>query len=637
MRRMRAHRFGSAFLLICLCMGLLGIGLPTRSVNADPSEAASDLQHFVEAMQPGWNMGNTFEASGDETSWGNPAVTKELIQAIKDQGYRSIRIPITWNHRLGDAPDYKIQDEFMSRIQEVVDWSLAAGLAVIINVHHDSHWMLNMATEHDTVMSKYNAVWRQIAAHFKDYPNTLLFESVNEPRFSDDWNKDDPTYFEMVDELNTSFTKLVRESGGKNRTRPLVLSPITANHTQARLDELYKTIKKLNDPNLIATFHYYGYYPFSVNVAGSTTFDETAKKEVTDAFDRAYNTFVARGIPVIIGEFGLLGFDKSVETIQHGEVLKYLEYVTYYAREKKMPAMLWDNGQHFDRNAFLWKNPDFYAVMKAGLTGRSSNALSDSIYLRKGEEIQDVTVPMNLNGNTLTGIKSGDRVLAAGTDYVMNGESLILKADLLRSLAAEELGSKATLTCSFSSGADWQFHVIRYDTPVTRSAEGTRDLSVIPVKFNGDRLATMEAAYTAGGNAGPDDWTPYKEFGKAFELDYENNLIKLPKAFFEQVKDGDVQIKLHFWSGNVLDYKLSVSGSQVIGTSPTDEKVAQESKEATVSPTPAAAATTTPAPDVKPASQGESSHQIYYWGGGIALLLILLGLVVVMVRRNRRK
>ncbi len=595
------------------------------------------MQQIVEAMQPGWNLGNTFEASGSETAWGNPVVTEELIQAIKDQGYKSIRIPVTWNHRMGGSPDYAIDSEFMARLQEVVDWSLEAGLYVMINMHHDSHWMLNMEQERDSVLEKYSAAWRQIAKHFRDYPAALLFEGINEPRFSEDWNKDEPIYFTMLDELNTYFHEIVRSSGGNNGTRPLVLSTVTGSPSQPRLDELYKTIEKLDDPNLIATIHYYGYYPFSVNLGGGTKFDEAARGDLVAAFDRAYDTFVARGIPVIIGEFGLLGFDKSVSMIQHGEVLKFFEYLTYYAREKKMTHMLWDNGQHYDRNALTWFNPDFYEVMHAGLSGRSSNAASDSVYVLQGEAVQDVTVQMNLNGNTLTGIKLGDRELAAGTDYVTEGESLTLKADLLQGLLTDSLGLNATLICTFSAGADWKLHIIQYIPPTARDVEGSRGMFVIPVKYNGDALATMEATYAAGGNAGPDDWTPYKEFGKSFEPDYKSNLVKLPSAFFDQVKEGEVLLKLHFWSGTVLDYKLSIddSANKIYGDAPVDEPLVQEIKGPVEVTELETAQEAEEAPE--PVDQDLTNGFVYLWIGGAVLLLALLGVGTVLVRRRKRK
>jgi len=158
--------------------------LAADPVKAEGKGEVSAMQTYVEAMQPGWNLGNTFDATGGETSWGNPSTTKEMIEQIAASGYKSIRIPITWKHRM--SADYTIEPAFLTRIQEVVDWSLDSGLYVMINLHHDTSWIMKMETEHDVVMDRFNAAWVQISAYFKDYPNKLMFESINEPRFSED-------------------------------------------------------------------------------------------------------------------------------------------------------------------------------------------------------------------------------------------------------------------------------------------------------------------------------------------------------------------------------------------------------------------------------------------------------------------
>lgn len=626
-------------LLVSLCT--LSVAPRADAAQAD-SSSGSKMQQYAAAMQPGWNLANTFDAPGSETAWGNPVVTKELIEAIAAQGYHSIRIPITWEGRIGSEPDYTLDEAFMKRIQEVIDWSLDAGLYVMINLHHDSNWVFNMTTDHDGVLNRFNAVWKQISAYFKDYPDKLMFESINEPRFSDDWNKDTPEYFTMLDELNQSFFNIVRQAGGKNKLRPLVIPSITANHSQARLDELYKSMMKMNDPNLIATIHYYGFYPFSVNMGGSTTFDETARTDVDQSFDRAYHTFVEKGIPVVVGEFGLLGFDKSVDTIEHGEVLKYLEYLTYYAQQRQMTLMLWDNGQHFDRNSLTWKNPDFYQVMHDGLQTRSSNAQSDSIYLKQGDTVGDVTMPMNMNGNTLTEIRSGDRVLTAGTDYKLDGDQLTLNSGLLQSLLTGKLGENAVLTCTFSAGAQWSFHVIQYDTPQVRSVDATRAMFVIPTTFNGDSLATMESVYAAGGIAGPDDWTQYKEFGKSFEPDEAYNYITLNQAFFDQTKDGEVLLKLHFWSGTVVDYKLVIDGNKVSGIANNDEAVAETEPTEQVKPAAVEKSDTATLsePPIAPAASededtsGGQAEALWFSAGGILLVVAVLSVALLLHRRG---
>lgn len=555
--------------VVFVMMVLLAVVVQPIPVEAVSTSNKSPMQEYVETLGPGWNLGNTFEASGEETSWGNPPTTKALIDQIAAEGYKSIRIPITWKHRMGDAPDYVIQQEFMARIQEVVDWSLEAKLHVMINLHHDSHWIMNMETEHDEVVARFNAAWTQIAGHFKNYPDTLMFESINEPRYSDDWSKDTPEYFTMLDELNVSFHKIVRGSGGKNSKRPLVLSTLTAAPTEARLLELSKTISKLQDDRLIATFHYYGYYPFSVNL-GATIFDDTAREDLIQAFDRAYEIFTAKGIPVIVGEFGLLGFDKSLETVQHGEVLKFFEYIIHYANEKKMPLLLWDNGQHFDRRSFKWVDEELHQVMKQGWKGRSSNAESDSIYIRKNAELQDTALSLNLNGNTFTDLLAGGQALVKGTDYELAGEQLILKSALLTRLITEEYGLNATLTAVFSTGADWSIKLIHYDTPSLKSSQGPQGIFTLPVQFNGDNLATLEAVYTGGGNAGPNDWTPFKEYFRHFYPDYKTGEIKFTDEFWSEVRDGEVQFKMHFRSGEVIPYTITKDGYSIVGVSAED-------------------------------------------------------------------
>lgn len=549
------------FIIIIIVMALLIFK------NKKEKDKELDVQECVKAMQPGWNLGNTFDATGDETSWGNPLTTEKLIVAIADQGYKSIRIPITWAHRMGDAPDYTIDYNFLQRIQEVVDWSLDAGLYVIINMHHDSTWIMDMKSQHAQVLNKFNAAWKQIAEYFKDYPTKLMFESINEPRFSDDWNEDASEYFDMLNELNVSFHRIVRDSGGKNPIRPLVLPTLTCSASQERLEELSKTIEEIGDENIIATIHYYGYWPFSVNIAGKTIFDYEVREDIEHTIDRAYDIFVSKGIPVIIGEYGLLGFDKSLEIVQHGEMLKFFEYLTYYAGKKNMTLMWWDNGQHFDRQNFTWDDKRLFDVIMSSLVKgeRSSYIERDFVFIEKGKPFKDAKLKIYFNGNSLVNIKNGNKELIRGVDYDIDKDILILKSDFLETIVTGEYGINTTLTCYFSKGADWDIDIICYEIPKLKSSRGLVREFLIPTEFNGDRLATMEAMYLDGRNAGPQNWTSFKEFGNAFMPLYDLNYIKVTENFFEEVQDGEILFKMHFWSGNIVEYNINKDGMLIEG------------------------------------------------------------------------
>ncbi|PMR61491.1 cellulase [Verrucosispora sp. ts21] len=555
------------------CTGSVGPTTPppTTPPPTDPPPTTppptGDAMAYVAAMQPGWNLGNTFDSVGDdETAWGNPRVTEAQLDAIRAQGFNSIRIPVTWSNRHGPAPSYTIDPAWLNRIKEVVGWALDDGFYVMINLHHDSwQWIHEMPTNRTTVLNRYNALWTQIAAAFRDASPKLHFESVNEPQFAN--SSGDAQNAQLLHELNVNFHRIVRASGGNNATRMLVLPTLHTSSEQARINELTTTINQLNDRNLIATVHFYGYWPFSVNVAGGTRFDATTQQDLVDAFDRVYNAFVTRGIPVVIGEYGLLGFDRHTGTIQQGEKLKFFEYFGYYARHRQLTTQLWDNGQHFNRTTFVWRDAELINQIKSSWTTRSGTASSDQVYVPRTGSITARTLTLNLNGTTFSGLRQGSTELVRGTDYTVSGNQLTLTASALTRLVGNRAyGVNATLQARFSAGVPWRIDVISHDPPVLSNATGTTASFAIATQFRGDQLATMEARYADGSNAGPHDWTSFKEFDVTFSPDYTGNRITLTDTFFGEVRDGSpVTLTFHFWSGAQVTYRVTKSGTSVTG------------------------------------------------------------------------
>ncbi|MFK4088874.1 cellulase family glycosylhydrolase [Kribbella sp. NPDC020789] len=529
---------------------------------------SSDAMAEVAAMQPGWNLGNTLDSTGsDETSWGNPRVTEALLDQVKAQGFKSIRIPVTWSQHLGPAPGYPIEAAYLDRVKEVAGWALARNLYVMINLHHDSwQWINTMPSDHDGVLTRYNAVWTQLAEAFKPFGPKLTLESVNEPQFTG--SSGQAQEVQLLNELNASFRDIVRRSGGNNATRLLVLPTLHTSSDQVLLDALATSIQGFNDPNLVATVHYYGYWPFSVNVAGGTHFDATAQKDLTDSFDRVRTTLIARGIPVILGEYGLLGFDRHIGTIEQGEKLKFFEYLGYYARTQNITTMLWDNGQHLGRTSFQWSDPELIAQIKSSWTTRSGTASTDQVFTAKSAAITAKTITLNLNGTSFMGLRHGTTELVRGTDYTVQGDQLTLSAPLLTRLSgSREYGTNAMLSARFSQGVPWRINLITYDTPVLSNATGTTSSFAIPTAFRGDLLATMEAKYDDGTNAGPHDWTSYKEFDRAFAPDYANGVTTLTPDFFAAVRDNArVTLTFHYWSGSTVTYYVTKAGTTVTGT-----------------------------------------------------------------------
>ncbi|WP_327692728.1 cellulase family glycosylhydrolase [Streptomyces sp. NBC_00459] len=576
--RRRSRGPGRLFGLLLALVAAIGLtsttafALPshkdTSLVRLQLADLAAAPKDTVAAMQPSWNLGNTLDAIPDETSWGNPLTTKALFDKIKAEGFRSVRIPVTWSgHQSATAP-YTIDATWMNRVKQVVDWALADGLYVVLNVHHDSwQWITTMPTDHDNVLARFKATWTQIAGKFRDSPQSLLFESNNEPQFN---NTTDAQGIQYNSELNTAFHTLVRQTGGNNATRLLMLPTLHTNAGQEFLDALVGEMKALNDPNLVATVHFYGWYPFSVNVAGGTKFDATAQKDMSDTFTRIRNTLTSKGIPVYLGEYGLLNYPdhNHPARVELGEGLKYFEQFGYEARTAGVTTALWDAFNFLNRTTFQWRDPAIIDQIKSSWTTRSGTASSDRVFLAKSSAITAQTITLNPNGGSFLGVWQGNTMLTPGRDYTVSGNQLTLSATALTRLAGNRVyGVNATVEARFNRGLPWKIHVTTYDRPVLSNATGNTNGVTIPTQFRGDLLATMEATYADGSNAGPTNWTPYQEFNNAFSPDYPGNALLLTSNFVNSLRDNaQATLVFHFWSGATVTYRVTKSGGSVTGT-----------------------------------------------------------------------
>jgi endoglucanase len=551
LRRLAVAPLASFFLLI--------------STFASAASAKTPMQEYVEAMQPGINLGNSLDATPNETAWGNPPVSQEFIQQLKAQGFKSIRLPVTWNTggRVGPAPTYTIDPAWMDRVQQVIDWSLDAGLYVMVNMHHDTVEMRDRPADY---LARYTAIWEQIAARFRDHPRELHFESINEPQFH---NVDIATDIMLVNELNEICFDVVRGTGGGNATRPIVMPTVVTNASQHYLDGLKALMVELNDPNLIATIHFYGWWPFSVNIAGGIRVDDEVIADINGTIDRAYATFVADGIPVVVGEFGLLSFDSNNQAIERGELLKFFELFAATAQSKSITWQLWDAGYLlYDRNTSQLRDPELYNYLMRTLTGRSSTGATDLIFVRDGTPLKDVVIPLNLNGNSFLSLNDGATPLTLGSDYMINGSTLTVKASALAAYASGSFGEKTVLTANFSGGPGWKLHVRHTAAPVLAAASGTKSAGlVIPAVFNGDLVATMEAKYVGIDFpfAGPHDWTSFKQYNETYFPNYTNNTIAIRKNFFDSTTNNPIDLTFHFWSGRKVNYRLTFQAGDVGG------------------------------------------------------------------------
>lgn len=336
------------------------IGLIDRSETFD----------LIGNMTVGWNLGNTMDAHGtgntvaSETYWGNPKTTQEMIDMIANQGFNTIRIPVTFAEHVGQAPDYKIDEAWLDRVQEIVDYAMNDEMYILLDTHHEpDYWLVTDPAKTEQIKAELCAIWKQVGERFKDYNEHLLFEGMNESRMkgsAQEWNGGTAEEQAMINELNHAFVDTVRATGGKNENRVLVICPYGNSANMKAL----KAVDVPADNHIAVAIHMYTPYVFTyVPESGSLeTWDGSKKAEIVNTIKQIDSTFLKNDVPVIITEFGAQN-KNNVE-----EIVKWLSDYQGYMNKYGIPCIWWDNGFYhgtgnerfgiFDRNNLSWYEPD---------------------------------------------------------------------------------------------------------------------------------------------------------------------------------------------------------------------------------------------------------------------------------------
>lgn len=384
---MTVKQFLSAVLAAAFCMTAAGCSNGGGGNAESSTEPESSFNKDITAMELtsdikiGWNLGNTLDSTGgtgllQETSWGNPATTPELIQAVKDAGFNAVRIPVTWEKQMDES--FTINADFMARTMEVVNYAYDLGMYVIINMHHEE-WYQPYAENEQAIAERLKTCWAQIAATFKDYDERLIFEGMNEPRWkntANEWNGGNDEGRTVVNHLNQAFVEAVRASGGNNEYRFLMVCPYAANSTEPALSAL----EIPDDERVIVSVHAYIPYSFALAMPGTERWDKTRPNSTRDIDTLAEvldRLFISKGQAVIIGECGAMNRNNEEYRAQ------WAEY--YFSKFKALgiPCFWWDNGAFtsgetfgiFDRRTNEAKFPELLAGMMRGVSGQT--AVSD--------------------------------------------------------------------------------------------------------------------------------------------------------------------------------------------------------------------------------------------------------------------
>lgn len=279
----------------------------------------------VSKMSPGINIGNILEAP-EEGEWNDQFITEKFFSDFADAGYKSVRVPVTWHKHVGMSLPYSINEKFMQRIEQIVDWGLSKGLIIIIDAHHED-WLKEDYSAQNK--ERFDSIWSQIAFRFKDKPESLWFEPLNEPRTLEH----EGLTQEQVNELNDRIISIIRKT---NKTRIVMYSGGGWGHEGT----LMRT-KVPDDPYILASYHSYNPWPF----AGEGDGEWGTKEEIdrlASVFDQVRAWADSNNVEVAVSEWGATKYGDFNSRMKHySEYAKNMERVGF-------GGMTWDDGSGYN-------------------------------------------------------------------------------------------------------------------------------------------------------------------------------------------------------------------------------------------------------------------------------------------------
>ncbi len=339
------------------------------SSNSGAMDTSISSIQLVKNMKTGWNLGNSLDATectwvsnelDYESAWCQAKASKELINAVYKAGFNTIRVPVSWHNHMDSKGN--ISSAWMNRVKEVVDYAYNKGMYVILDVHHDVepdyYYPSSDKLAQSTKFMK--NVWTQIAKTFKNYNEHLIFEGINEPRMkghTNEWwfnsgSADCVDSLKCIVTLNQVFVDTVRATGGNNAYRFLMVGGYDTDYFTT-VTSAFSLPKDSAKDRLIVTAHMYYDYGFAGDASGTNVFDDASKNSILNGCKSLYNTYVSKGIGVVIGEYGAI--DKN----NLSEREKYYTYQVKTAKDYGICCVVWDNNAGLEKkNSYSSKDFD---------------------------------------------------------------------------------------------------------------------------------------------------------------------------------------------------------------------------------------------------------------------------------------
>lgn len=359
-------------------------GYPNYNTSPLPPDATgmpSNAIQLYAKLGMGINIGNTLEAIGGETAWGNPKITQSFVDALKQNGFNTVRLPCSWD-QYSNRNTAEIQAAWLDRVKEVVQYCVNADMYVILNIHWDGGWLDAHINSRDqaSVNAKQKAFWEQIATKMRDFDEHLMFAGANEPPV------EDAAQMNILLSYHQTFINAVRSTGGRNAYRVLVVQGPSTD-----IDKTYDLMNTLpTDPTpnrMMVEVHSYTPYQFclmsedapwgnifyywgqnnhsTIEPSRNATWGEEAY--VAESYAKLKTKFTDKGIPVILGEYGAYRRSTPLDMAKHqASVDHWATYTTAQANANGVQTYWWDTGGLINRNTNAVQDQRTLDALKQG-------------------------------------------------------------------------------------------------------------------------------------------------------------------------------------------------------------------------------------------------------------------------------
>ena len=377
---------------------------------------------LVNDMGIGYNLGNTFNCCNiiEEQNSKNEKIellgaafpTKNMINNIRKNGFKTILFQILYNNNY-ILNNGTINSDLINKIKELVNLIAKLDIYLIFSIKHTNQFW---ESEGNNAKCIYINFWKQIANELRNYDKHLIFESIYEMGYLAYLDKTYNYYEDKEYYLSQDFIYAIRDSGGFNFGRLLIIPMLTTDFELNYFTFDYFEYKIPKDPHNKLAISIYYYFPCQDNNPMDifdpiNLYDNFGNSEkffpvmewgssmnfgnIISNFNYMKQNFTDKGFPIIIGEAGILN-----DYIKNNNSIEIFLY-TLFSMSKEFGGILpclWDipmvssiyKNFFFDKESNKWSNNNYQKLFNKISKGKSIK--SSDYYFQTNLQTEDTQI-----------------------------------------------------------------------------------------------------------------------------------------------------------------------------------------------------------------------------------------------------